>query len=88
MRALLMATTLAAIILTLTGCISTTDPDAPLSAVRVAPMGPGQFMVTCVDSPLYCARMSNKTCPAGYDVVSNTSNPADYGRMTMIVKCH
>jgi hypothetical protein len=79
---------LAMIALTLAGCISETDPNAFFSTVRVAPMGPGQFMVTCVDSPLYCARMSNKTCPAGYDVVSNTSNSADYGRMTMIIKCH
>lgn len=27
-------------------------------------------------------------CPAGMDVTSNTTNPADYGRMTMIIKRH
>lgn len=51
-------------------------------------MGPGQYMITCVDSPMYCARLANKTCPNGFDVKSNVTNPADYGRMTMIIKCN
>jgi hypothetical protein len=71
----------------LAGCVST-DPDAPLSFVRVYPMGTSQFMITCVDSPGFCASQAAKTCPTGFDVVSNSSNPADYGRMTMIIKCH
>jgi len=37
------------------GCVSTSDPNATLSAVRVYPMGPSQYMITCVDSPGYCA---------------------------------
>lgn len=71
------------------GCanISKDDPNAALSAVRVAPMGPGQWMIACVDSPLICARQANRSCPAGFDVVSNTTNAADFGRMTMIIKC-
>jgi len=71
----------------LSGCVSTTDSGAYFSAVRSKAMGPGQFMVTCVDSPMYCANEANKLCPAGFDVVSNVTNPADYGRMTMIIKC-
>ena len=51
-------------------------------------MGPGQYMITCVDSPMYCAQLSNKTCPNGFDVKSNVTNPADFGRMTMIIKCN
>lgn len=70
------------------GCVSTTDSGAFLSAVRSYPMGPGQFMVTCVDSPVYCANESNKLCPQGFDVTSNTTNPQDFGRMTMIIRCH
>jgi hypothetical protein len=70
------------------GCVSTTDSGAFLSAVRSTPMGPSQFMVTCVDSPMYCANESNKLCPNGFDVKSNVTNPADYGRMTMIIKCN
>jgi hypothetical protein len=73
--------------LALGSCVSTTDPHATFSKVRVEPMGPGQFMITCVDSPSYCAQQANRQCPAAYDVVSNTSNPADFGRMTMIVRC-
>jgi hypothetical protein len=69
------------------GCISTDDPSAPLSAVRVYPMGPSQFMVTCVDSPGYCANQATRLCPQGFDVTSNTTNPRDYGRMTMIIRC-
>lgn len=69
------------------GCVSTTDPNASLSAVRLSPMGPGQYMITCVDSPMYCANLANKTCPQGFDVTSNVTNPADHGRMTMIIKC-
>jgi hypothetical protein len=72
----------------LNACVSMTDSKAPFSAVRSTPMGPSQYMVTCVDSPMYCANESNKLCPQGFDVVSNVTNPADYGRMTMIVKCH
>lgn len=72
----------------LTACmVSSDDPDAAFSRVRVSPMGPSQFMVSCVDSPQICAREANRLCPAAYDVVSNTTNPADYGRMTMIIKC-
>lgn len=69
------------------GCISSTDPNAPLSRVRVSPMGPGQYMVSCVDSPQHCATQAVRLCPQGFDVTSNTANPADYGRMTMIIKC-
>lgn len=63
------------------------DPTVAFSPVRVAPMGPGQYMISCVDSPGYCAVQANRVCPAAYDVVSNVVNPADYGRMTMIVRC-
>lgn len=70
------------------GCaVSSTDPYATFSRVRVAPLGPGQYMVSCVDSPQYCAAEANRVCPGGLAVVSNTVNPADFGRMTMIVKC-
>lgn len=76
----------------LSGCrvplISTNDSGAHLSAIRSRAMGPNQYMVACVDSPMYCANESNKLCPNGFDVVSNVTNPADYGRMTMIIKCH
>lgn len=72
----------------ITACVSTTDPNAPLSAVRTSPMGPGQHMVSCVDKPAYCAELANKLCPKGFDVTSNVVNPADYGRMTMIIKCN
>jgi hypothetical protein len=86
------ATTLAALAtsLALAACvnISTTDSKAPLSAVRSSAMGPGQYMVSCVDSPTYCANEANKLCPRGFDVASNVTNAADYGRMTMTIKCH
>jgi hypothetical protein len=42
----------------------------------------------CVDSPSYCAHEANKLCPQGFDVTSNVTNAADYGRMTMTIKCH
>jgi hypothetical protein len=79
--------TLIAVILMLEGCVSNSDPNAMFSSVRVSSMGPGQYMVSCVDSPSYCAREANTLCPTGMDVVSNSSNSADYGRMTMIIKC-
>lgn len=72
----------------LVGCVSTTDSKAYFSTVRSTPMGPGQYMVSCVDSPMYCANESNKLCPNGFDVKSNVTNSADYGRMTMIIKCN
>jgi hypothetical protein len=72
----------------LSACISTNDSSAFLSTVRSTPMGPSQFMVACVDSPMYCAAEANKLCPQGFDVKSNVTNPADYGRMTMIIKCN
>lgn len=79
-----------ALALLLSGClVSTDDPDATFSKVRVSAMGPGQFMVSCVDSPQICAEEANRLCPAAaYDVVSNVTNPGNYGRMTMIIKCH
>ena len=79
----------AAIFLTLLpNCVSTTDSSALFSTIRSEPMGHSQWMVSCVDSPKYCARESNKLCPDGFDVISNVTNEADYGRMTMIIKCH
>jgi hypothetical protein len=75
--------------LLLNACVvSSDDPDARFSRVRVSPMGPTQFMVSCVDSPQICAQEANRLCPISFDVVSNVTNPGDYGRMTMIVKCH
>jgi len=44
-------------------------------------------MVSCVDSPQICAQEATRLCPAAFDVVSNVTNPADFGRMTMIIKC-
>jgi hypothetical protein len=73
-----------AALLTLASC---NDSGAFLSNVRSTGMGPGQYMVACVDSPMNCARESNRLCPAGFDVTSNTTNAADYGRMTMIIRC-
>jgi len=87
MRRTCAAMSLTILVMT-SSCVSTTDSKAVFSTVRSYPMGPSQFMVTCVDSPKYCAAESNKLCPNGFDVVSNTTNPADYGRMTMIIKCH
>ena len=78
---------LAAGTLGLFGCVSTNDPNAFFSTVRVYPMGPGQYMITCVDSPGYCANQANRLCPVDLNVVSNTANPWDHGRMTMVVQC-
>lgn len=78
---------LLASLLALAGCVSKTDSKAFLSTVRSEPMGPNQYMVACVDSPKYCAQEANKLCPKGFDVTSNVVNEADYGRMTMIIKC-
>lgn len=72
----------------LTGCISSNDPNATFSRVRVSSMGPGQYMISCVDGPGYCANQANRQCGStGYDVTSNVVNPADFGRMTMIIRC-
>lgn len=57
------------------------------SAVRVEPLGPKQFMITCVDSASFCAKQAVESCPGTFDVISNTVNEADYGRMTMIIRC-
>lgn len=73
--------------LAVAGCAIPNDPNAPLSTVRVAAMGPGQYAVSCVDGVGNCVRQTNKLCPSGYDVTSNVTNPADYGRMTMIIRC-
>lgn len=73
--------------LLLGACVSTDDPNAPLSAVRVYEMGPEQYMITCVDSPRYCAEQAQRACPTGFDVDSNSANPRDFGRMTLIIRC-
>lgn len=75
-----------AIVLALTGCVGS-DPNAFLSTVRVERLGPDQFMISCVDSPRFCAEQAVKACPGSFDVISNTTNAADYGRMTMIIRC-
>lgn len=68
------------------GCVPA-DPDAALSTVRVYPVGPDQFMITCVDGSKNCAAQLPKVCPKGSEVTSMTANPADYGRVTMMVNC-
>jgi len=74
--------------LSLAGCeVSQTDPNATFSAVRAYPMSGGQVMITCVDSNQYCAEQASRSCPGGFDVSSTSVNPADYGRMTMIIRC-
>ncbi len=74
------------LVLFLAGCIPD-DPDATFSTTRVYETGPGQFMVTCVDGSKNCAAQIPKICPKGSDVTGMTSNPADYGRVTMMVNC-
>jgi hypothetical protein len=69
------------------GC-AMNDPNAMFSAVRAYPMGTGQYMITCVDSPSFCASEAVNRCPSGFNVTSNTTNPADHGRMTMIIRCN
>lgn len=69
-----------AVAFALSGCVMP-------SAVRVEPLGPKQFMISCVDSPKFCAEEAVKACPDKFDVISNTVNEADYGRMTMIIRC-
>jgi hypothetical protein len=76
------------VVASLCACVSSDDPTATFSRVRVSSMGPSQFMISCIDSPHYCADQSNRSCPTGFDVVSNVTNPGDFGRMTMIIKCH
>lgn len=75
-------------LLTLCGCISTTDSKAMFSTVRSEPMGPDQYMVSCVNKPRYCAEESNKLCPQGLDVVSTTGSATSHDRLTMVIKCH
>jgi hypothetical protein len=77
----------AAGLVALCGCSVPNDPNAAFSTVRVAPMGPGQYAVSCVDGVNNCVRQTNKLCPSGYDVTSNVVNPRDFGRMTMIIRC-
>lgn len=72
--------------LVLAGCMSQ-DSQALFSTVRSKPMGQSQYMITCVDSPMYCANEANKLCQ-NYQVVSNTSDAGNYGRTTMIIKCN
>ncbi len=69
------------------GCVSTSDPNAPLSAVRRADMGNGQFMISCVDSPGYCANLARDTCPAGFETSGITGQAIGNQRMTMIIRC-
>ena len=94
MRHLIVASAITISAVLLSGCAGyrpgtgMDDPDATFSAVHRYPMGPSQWMISCVDSPAYCASAANKSCPQGFDVTSNTTNPADYGRMTMVIKCH
>ncbi len=63
------------------------DPNSTFSAVHVQRMGNNGYMISCVDSPAYCADQAGKVCPQGFDVTSNVTNPADFGRMTMTIKC-
>jgi hypothetical protein len=70
----------------LAGCVPA-DPTAGFSSARIYPVGPDQFMVTCVDGSRNCAAQLPKICPKGSDVTSMTANPADFGRITMMVNC-
>ncbi len=69
------------------GCVSTSDPNAYLSAVRRIDMGNGQFMISCVDSPGYCANLARDTCPMGFDTTNVTGQAIGNQRMTMVIRC-
>lgn len=72
--------------LLLSGCASSTDPNALGSRVRSTRMGPSHYMVSCVDSTSSCADRAASLCSQGFETLNNVFN-ADSGRMTMVVKC-
>lgn len=76
--------------LLLSGCapaISTSDPDASLSAVRMRQLGDDRYMISCVDSNQYCTSLARNVC-GEYSVKSEWGNATAWGdRRTMIVKC-
>lgn len=68
------------------GCI-TNDSSGTFSRVRSRQTAPGKYIVACVDGQRYCLDEADKLCAAGYDIKINTTNNADYGRITMIIEC-
>ena len=73
------------------------DRMAPLASVRPSSMAPppvrssamgrNKWMVSCLESPNYCTREATTLCGGAFMVLSNVTDPADYGRMTMVVRC-
>jgi hypothetical protein len=73
--------------LLLAACISKSNPNARFSVVRSEPMGSNQYIVSCVDRTVYCAREANRLCPVGMDIVSTTGSAIGNQRLTMVIKC-
>lgn len=68
------------------GCI-TNDSSGTFARARSRQTSPTGFIITCVDGQRFCLDEAERVCPGGYDIASNTTNPQDYGRITMIIKC-
>lgn len=75
-------------LLALAGCATNWNDPAALERTRVQPMGPGEYLVSCSDSPRFCDEPAKQSCPNGFDVTRRSVDPSAYGRTTLLIKCH
>ncbi len=82
--------------LMLTGCtaqqlgVSTNDPDARLSAVRMRELGDNKYMISCVDSNQYCEDLAANVCGGKFKIRSawgQAGTGFNDSRRTIVVKC-
>ena len=59
----------------------------PDSKVQTRQEGPAQFLVTCFESPQYCAEEFKQLCTDGHRVLGYFRNEFDHGQITARIAC-
>ncbi len=57
------------------------------SKVRSNQEGPSQFLVTCFESPQFCAEEFKRLCPDGHRVEGYFIDEFDHGQITARISC-
>ena len=65
----------AVVSLLLSGCASSSDPNAAGPRVRSMQMGSSQYMVSCANDTSFCAKRADRLCPQGFETLNNVFKP-------------
>jgi thioredoxin-related protein len=66
---------------------SAEDDTNQVNNVQTKKEGPSQYLVTCFESPQFCAEEFKRVCPDGHRVEGYFRNEYDHGQINARISC-